>query len=49
MGYRLGEFGIDPASFQVIAGDAVADEVIVNAPRRPTEAEVVAMLAAAGE
>jgi alcohol dehydrogenase len=45
---RLGEFGIGPDDFDRIAADALDDEVIANAPRRPAAADIIAMLTEAG-
>jgi alcohol dehydrogenase class IV len=44
---KLSDFGIGPSSFEQIAADALDDEVLDNAPLRPSAADVVAMLAAA--
>jgi alcohol dehydrogenase len=47
MTHSLSDFGIGPSSFDQIAADALDDEVLDNAPRRPSEADVITMLAAA--
>jgi alcohol dehydrogenase len=44
---RLGEFGIEPGEFDQIAADALDDEVLANAPRQPSAADIVTMLAEA--
>jgi alcohol dehydrogenase len=41
----LRELGIDAALFPVIAGDTLDDVVIANAPRQPSESEVLQILA----
>jgi len=43
----LADFGIGPGEFGQIAADALDDEVIANAPLRPTAADIAEMLAAA--
>ncbi len=47
MDKRLADFGIGPADFGQIAADALDDEVLANAPRLPSAADVMAILAAA--
>jgi alcohol dehydrogenase class IV len=42
---RLADYGIGPDDFEQVAADALDDEVLANAPLRPTAADVVAMLA----
>jgi alcohol dehydrogenase len=42
----IGEFGITEGDFGQIAADALADEVLANAPRQPTEADIGAILLA---
>jgi alcohol dehydrogenase len=46
MMHRLADFGITSADFALIAADALDDEVLANAPVRPTEADIMRMLAA---
>ena len=46
MTYRLADFGIGAGEFDVIAADALDDEVLANAPVKPTAAEITRMLAA---
>jgi alcohol dehydrogenase len=43
---RLAELGIDAADYEQIAADALDDEVLANAPRQPSVADVVSILAA---
>lgn len=43
----LAEAGVREADYDRIAADAVADEVLANAPRQPTKADVTGILAAA--
>src|SRR5262245_4686144 len=43
----LAGVGADEADFPAIAADALADEVLVNAPRQPEAGEIEAVLAAA--
>jgi alcohol dehydrogenase len=45
---RVADFGITAADFGQIAADALDDEVLMNAPRQPSAADVTAMLAGAG-
>ena len=45
--HQLADFGIDSASFSQIAADALDDEVLANAPRQPTAADIGEMLRAA--
>jgi alcohol dehydrogenase len=45
--HQLADFGIDSASFSQIAADALEDEVLANAPRQPTAADIGEMLQAA--
>jgi alcohol dehydrogenase len=45
MDHTLGQFGITESDFPVIAADALDDEVLANAPRQPTAADITAMLA----
>jgi alcohol dehydrogenase len=40
------DFGITEQDFDAIAGDALDDEVLANAPRKPTASEIGAILAA---
>jgi alcohol dehydrogenase len=47
MKHRLADFGISSDDFPQIAADALDDEVLANAPLRPTAEDIVAMLAAA--
>jgi alcohol dehydrogenase len=42
----LGDFGIGTAEFQQIADDALDDEVLANAPVKPTAADITRILAA---
>jgi alcohol dehydrogenase len=46
MRQRLADFGIGTGEFDVIATDALDDEVLVNAPVKPSAADIVGMLAA---
>jgi alcohol dehydrogenase len=46
LGGRLAGFGITEADFAQISTDALDDEVLVNTPRMPTEADLTAILAA---
>jgi alcohol dehydrogenase len=43
--HELADFGITAADFGQIAADALEDEVLSNAPRKPSAADVTAMLA----
>lgn len=43
----LAGVGVDPADFPAIAADALADDVLVNAPRQPDAADIEAVLLAA--
>ena len=43
----LDDVGVDEADFPAIAADALADEVLINAPRQPDAADVAAVLTAA--
>jgi alcohol dehydrogenase len=43
----LADVGVDAADFPGIAADALADEVLVNAPRQPDAADIEAVLVAA--
>ncbi|HXW87227.1 MAG TPA: iron-containing alcohol dehydrogenase, partial [Streptosporangiaceae bacterium] len=45
MRHRLADFGIDSSAFDLIAADALDDEVIVNAPLKPSADDIVAILA----
>jgi alcohol dehydrogenase class IV len=47
MNHTLSQFGIAERDFQVIAADALDDEVLANAPVQPTERDISSMLAAA--
>ncbi len=42
---RLPGFGITAADFDLIAADALDDEVLDNTPRPPTRADIRAILA----
>ena len=44
---RPADFGITEPDFDAIAADALDDEVLANAPRQPTAADVEQILAAA--
>jgi alcohol dehydrogenase class IV len=46
MRHRLADFGIGAVEFDVIAADALDDEVLANAPVKPSAADIVGMLAA---
>jgi alcohol dehydrogenase class IV len=46
MKHRLSDFGISTKDFAVIAADALDDEVMANAPLKPTAADITRMLAA---
>jgi alcohol dehydrogenase len=48
MDKRLADFGIGPGEFAQIAEDALDDEVLVNAPLKPTAEQIAGMLAAVG-
>jgi alcohol dehydrogenase len=48
MNHRLSDYSIDSAAFAQIAADALDDEVLANAPLKPTANDVARMLAAAG-
>ena len=43
------DFGIGEADFAAIAADALDDEVLANAPRQPSAAEIEQILTAAGQ
>ncbi len=47
MNHRLSDYNIDSAAFAQIAADALDDEVLANAPLKPTANDVERMLAAA--
>jgi alcohol dehydrogenase len=38
------DFGVEAGEFAAIAADALADEVLVNAPRQPSQAEIESIL-----
>lgn len=42
---RAADFGITEADFEQVAADALDDEVLANAPRQPSAADIIAMLA----
>jgi alcohol dehydrogenase class IV len=44
--HRLADFGITSSDFAVIAADALDDEVLANAPVKPSAADITRMLAA---
>ena len=44
---RLADFGVGRAAFDQVAADALADEVLANAPRQPAAADICEILAAA--
>ncbi|MEV5411214.1 iron-containing alcohol dehydrogenase [Thermopolyspora sp. NPDC052614] len=44
---RLGDHGVTPDDFPMLAKDALDDEVMANTPRFPTEEDIVGILAAA--
>jgi alcohol dehydrogenase len=44
--HQLADFGITSKDFEVIAADALDDEVIANAPLQPSSADITRMLAA---
>jgi alcohol dehydrogenase len=46
--HRLADFGIGASEFDVIAADALDDEVLANAPLQPAAADITRMLAAVG-
>jgi alcohol dehydrogenase len=46
MKHRLADFGIFAGDFDVIAADALDDEVLANAPIKPTATDITRMLAA---
>jgi alcohol dehydrogenase class IV len=48
MTHQLPDFGISAADFDLIAADALDDEVLGNTPRPPTGADIRAILAGAG-
>jgi alcohol dehydrogenase len=48
MNHRLSDYSIDSAAFAQIAADALDDEVLANAPLKPTANDVARMLAAVG-
>jgi alcohol dehydrogenase len=48
MTHQLPDFGISAADFDLIAADALDDEVLDNTPRPPTAADIRAILAGAG-
>ena len=45
---RPADFGIGPGDFAGLAADALDDEVLANAPRQPSAAEIEQILIAAG-
>jgi alcohol dehydrogenase len=47
MSHTMAGFGITAGDFDQIAADALDDEVLANTPRRPTAADIRAILAAA--
>jgi alcohol dehydrogenase len=47
MDHTLSQFGITEGDFPAIAADALDDEVLANAPRQPSAADITAMLAGA--
>jgi alcohol dehydrogenase len=47
MTHRLPDFGITAADFDLIAADALDDEVLANTPRPPTSADIRAILTGA--
>jgi alcohol dehydrogenase len=47
MSHRLPDFGITAADFDLIAIDALDDEVLANTPRPPSGADIRAILAGA--
>ena len=47
MTHRLPDFGITAADFDLIAADALDDEVLANTPRPPTRADIRAILTGA--
>jgi alcohol dehydrogenase len=46
MKYRLADLGVGTADFELIAADALADEVLANAPLKPAAADITRILAA---
>jgi alcohol dehydrogenase len=46
MKYRLADLGVGTADFELIAADALADEVLANAPLQPAAADITRILAA---
>jgi alcohol dehydrogenase class IV len=46
---RLAGLGITSADFGQITADALDDEVLANAPRQPTAADINSILLAAGQ
>jgi len=44
---RLGDHGVTPDDFPMLAKDALDDEVMANTPRFPTEDDIIGILAAA--
>jgi alcohol dehydrogenase len=46
MNHKLADFGIGAGDFDVIAADALDDEVLANAPVTPTAADITRMLSA---
>jgi alcohol dehydrogenase len=48
MTHRLADFGIGAGQFELIAADALADEVLANAPLKPAAADITRMLAEVG-
>jgi alcohol dehydrogenase len=46
MTHRLADLGIGAGYYEQIAADALADEVLANAPRQPSAADLVAILEA---
>jgi alcohol dehydrogenase len=47
MAHRLADFGITAADFDLIAADALDDEVLANTPRPPARADIRAILTGA--
>src|SRR5262249_40568850 len=47
MTHQLADFGITAADFDLIAADALDDEVLANTPRPPAGADIQAILAGA--
>jgi alcohol dehydrogenase class IV len=46
MKHRLADFGVTDDDLELIAADALDDEVLVNAPVQPTADDITRMLAA---